>query len=72
MSFMESLGKAAGRAAKSAYDGLEAKYENIQKYKERNSNLSDEELFKKAKRSSGDEKLACMQLLKERGYGNQD
>lgn len=70
MSFWESLGKLAGSAAGAAANGIQDKYEHVQRFKDRNDHLSDEDLIKKFKYSTGDEKFACGLLLKERGYGN--
>lgn len=70
MSFLKKLGSFAGEIAGSAYNDLQEKCERIQKYKNRYSCLSDEELFAKMKRAQGEEKMACVKLLEERGYGN--
>ncbi|PPK77517.1 hypothetical protein BXY41_11656 [Lacrimispora xylanisolvens] len=70
MSFFESLGKVVGSVAGAACDELQAKNERIQNYKDRHDRLDDESLINKTKSSHGDEKIACMMLLKERGYGN--
>lgn len=67
MGFLDSVGKIAG----SAMNSMQEKMERIERYKERYDSLSDEELFRKMKSSSGDAKMACIALLKERGYGNQ-
>ena len=46
-----------------------AKIERYEEYKKKISELDDELLIKKYKTSTGDEKRACMEILKERGYG---
>lgn len=70
MSFLKSVGSFMADTGKSMVNEAMKKQERIQRQMERLDNLSDEELFKKMKSSSNDEvKLACIQLLKERGYG---
>ncbi len=51
--------------ARTKYD---EKVENIEKYKERYERLDDETLFRRWRSASGDEKIACEMLLKDRGY----
>ena len=41
----------------------------IDSYKEEMDGLTDDELLRRYKRSSGDRKLACAMLLRERGHG---
>ena len=43
-------------------------YEQLNYYMERYSDLSDEDLQRKFHRSHGVEKVACANLLKQRGY----
>jgi hypothetical protein len=70
MGFLDNLGNMAGKAAKSVIDDTNKRVENIQKYKAMYEDYDDSKLISKYKSSSGDEKMACGQLLKERGYGN--
>ncbi len=53
-------------------EGLEKKEEEIRKLRERYERYDDEHLFRTLKNSSGMTRLVVMQILKERGYGNQD
>lgn len=64
MSFWDSVkgaAQAAGSYAKSQLD-------EVEEYKARYESLSDEAIFRKFQNSSGARKLACAQLLKERGF----
>ena len=69
MSFLKSVGNFVSDAAKEAANDVMRKQESIQRHMERLERLSDEELIRKMNSSSGEIKLACIQLLKERGYG---
>ena len=46
--------------------------EGIEELKESFDELDDEQLIRRYKSSSGNVKLACLMLLKERGYGNNE
>ena len=50
---------------------MQAKMERIERYKEQYDRLDDEHLIRKYKSSTGEQKMACAMLLKERGYGSQ-
>ena len=69
MSFLKSVGNFVSDAAKEAVNDAMRKQESVQRHMERLERLSDEELIRKMNSSSGEIKLACIQLLKERGYG---
>lgn len=69
MSFLKSVGSFAADVGKAAVRDTMQKAERIQAYMDRFDSLSDEQLMKKMKSSSGEAKLACIQLLKNRGYG---
>lgn len=56
-------------AAKSVADSAKQKVERINMYKERYDTLDDAALIKKFKSSSGEQRMACAMLLRERGYG---
>lgn len=56
-------------AAKSVADSAKQKVERINMYKERYDTLDDAALIKKFKNSSGEQRMACIMLLRERGYG---
>lgn len=66
MGFLDGLAK----AGKAAYDVTASKMERVQEYKYEYASLSDEQLMRKYKSSTGERKYACAMLLKERGYGN--
>lgn len=53
-------------------EDVEKKKENIQSYKEQYKRFDDERLLREYKRSSGERRIACAMLLKERGYRNID
>lgn len=72
MSFGDFAKKAAqlgASAAKSVADSAKQKVERINMYKERYDVLDDAALIKKFKSSSGEQRMACAMLLRERGYG---
>ena len=50
-------------------NGIVTKIERYEKYKENFSEFDDKRLIKRYRTSTGDEKRACMEILKERGYG---
>lgn len=60
----------AKKAGQLGYQALQEKRERIEQYKARYDRLDDQALYKKWKSSSGDAKLACLFLLKERGLLN--
>lgn len=55
-------------AAQSAGSYAKSQVEDLQSYKDEYCMLSDKKLYRKMQNSSGAKKLACLQLLKERGY----
>lgn len=64
MSFWDAVkdvAKATGSYAKSQLN-------EVQEYKERYESLDDDALYRRFKNSSGAKKMACLQLLKERGF----
>lgn len=65
MGLLTSLGKYV-------ISDMEKKMERMEYYKEKYDRLDDKELYRKMQSSSGDVKLACAALLKERGYGRQE
>ena len=58
------------KAGEMGYQAVQEKRERIEHYKERYDRLDDKALYQKWKTSTGDAKLACVFLLKERGYIN--
>lgn len=58
----------AKKVAKSAGSYAQSQINEMQEYKEKYDSLSDEQIFKKYMNSSGARKMACYQLLKERGF----
>ena len=58
------------KAGQMGAQAIQEKQANIERYKLRYERLDDESLIQKYKSSTGDARLACMLLLKERGYGN--
>ena len=58
------------KAGEMGYQAVREKGERIEHYKERYDRLDDKALYQKWKTSHGDVQLACMFLLKERGYIN--
>lgn len=59
------------KAGKLGYQALQEKQENIEHYKARYDRLDDQALYRKWKSSTGDARLACLFLLKERGLLDQ-
>lgn len=59
-------------AGKAILDNAKERQEKILHYKEMFADYDDQSLFRKYKSSTGEMKLACAMLLKERGYGNQN
>ncbi|KSV59507.1 hypothetical protein [Acetivibrio ethanolgignens] len=70
MSFFNSMGKVAVACGKHIIEDAEKRNKRILKYKDRNNKYDDQKLMEKYRHSSGEEKIACAMLLKERGYGN--
>lgn len=70
MGFWDKLGEIAGESLKSSVDEMKKKRARIERYKERYDSYDDHSLIEKYKSSSGEEKIACGMLLKERGYGD--
>lgn len=75
MSLFDNLKKGAKVVGQAAVEQYQKDAKNIQKmkvdaeeYEERFSSLSDEELLRKIKTVSGARKVACIRLLKARGY----
>lgn len=68
MSFLKSVGSFMVDAGKGAVREAMMKQERVQNYMERFESLSDEQLLNKMKTSNDEVKLACIQLLKDRGY----
>lgn len=60
----------AKKAGQLGYEALQEKRERIEQYKIRYDRLDDEALYRRWKSSTGDAKLACLFLLKERGLLN--
>lgn len=60
----------AKKAGQLGYEALQEKRERIEQYKIRYDLLDDEALYRRWKSSTGDAKLACLFLLKERGLLN--
>lgn len=48
---------------------MQDKQEKVLKYKDKYEMYDDEQLFKMYKTTTGDAKLACAWILRERGYG---
>jgi len=71
MGFWKSVGKIVETTAKAVVDKAKEKSEELRKEKSKISNYSDERLIKSLKSTSGIKKMAVIQTLKERGYGNQ-
>lgn len=65
MGFLDTLGRLGG----AAMEKLEKRCQEIERYREEYRNLSDEALRKKIKHTSGAEQVACAELLRKRGYG---
>lgn len=59
--FAKDAARMAGQHAKSQIN-------EMQEYKEQYEDLDDDALFRKFRNSSGARKMACYQLLKERGF----
>ena len=60
---------AGAKAAKERINEMGERMDCIESYKEEMDGLTDDELLRRYKRSSGDRKLACAMLLRERGHG---
>ena len=77
MSFLDGLKKGAAVVGHMVWEQIQADFSKIQKmradidlYQEKYEPLSDKELLKKFKNSTGAQKIACGRLLKARGYGS--
>lgn len=57
---------------KTIFNNFRVSVERQAAYAREYNDLSDEELFRIGKRGNNDQKLACIRLLKERGYGKSD
>ena len=55
-------------AAKTAGNYAQSQLGEVQNYKEQYDRLDDDALFRKFRNASGARKIACYQLLKERGF----
>ena len=69
MNFNDFAQKVIG-AAEAIGENMQRRAELIESYKNRYSQLSDEELIRKYKSCTREAKMACRLLLEERGYGN--
>jgi len=69
--FAKKAAKAGLGAVQAGADAMQAKMERIERYKEQYDRLDDKHLIRKYKSSTGEQKMACAMLLKERGYGSQ-
>ena len=49
-------------------EGMNAQQERVRSYKAKYENYSDDELIRRYKSASGEAKMACASLLRERGY----
>ena len=73
MDFKSFLGKAAKvgmDVVQTTAEQAQAKMQRVERYKAQFESLDDRELIRKYKTTSGEQKMACAMLLKERGYGN--
>ena len=68
MSFWDGV-KVVGNAI---LESVQNQQESIMHYKELCDRYDDERLLKQYKSSTGDRKIACGMLLRERGYGKSD
>lgn len=70
MGFMDKFGEYAGKAVRASNEMLQEKARRIERYKQDYDRYDDRKLMQEMKRTTDVEKrLACAQLLKERGYG---
>jgi hypothetical protein len=67
MSIWDGIKSAGGAIVGS----LQEKQRKINELKERYAYLSDEQLIRKYKNSTGDVKVACLYLIRERGIADQ-
>ena len=71
MSFLKSVGSFVADVGKEAVRDTMRKTERVQEYMYKFEDMSDEQLMKRMKTSSNIEiKMACQNLLRQRGYGN--
>ncbi|WP_295735223.1 hypothetical protein [uncultured Oscillibacter sp.] len=75
MSFFDSLkkgavivGQAVGEQIQSDFTKMQKMKSDVDFYQQKFESLSDEELLRKFRSSSGSRKIACGRLLKARGY----
>ena len=61
----------ARRIRDTLLDALQKNADQIEKFKDQYRRLDDKQLMEKYRNTSGIRKLACIQLLNERGYRNQ-
>lgn len=64
MGFKELLGS----GLRSGYNAIKEKNEKILEYKSKLERYDDERLMKEFQRCSGEKRMACVFLLKDRGY----
>lgn len=69
-SFVSKAAKVGIDVVQTTAENAKAKMERIESYKARFESLDDRELMRKYKSTSGEQRMACAMLLKERGYGN--
>lgn len=69
-SFVRKAAKVGMDVVQTTAENAKAKMERIESYKARFESLDDRELMRKYKSTSGEQRMACAMLLKERGYGN--
>lgn len=72
MGFWEKVGEGAGKVASGVAQHVQEESERYERYLERYERYSDEDLKKKARNTSSTklERLAAIQVLNDRGYGN--
>ena len=69
-SFVSKAAKVGIDVVQTTAENAKAKMERIESYKARFESLDDRERMRKYKSTSGEQRMACAMLLKERGYGN--
>lgn len=75
MDFLNSLkkgiivvGQVVGEQIQSDFTKIQKMKRDVDLYQQKFESLSDEELLRKFRSSSGSQKIACGRLLKARGY----
>ncbi len=68
MDFLQGLGKGLGKVAGAAMDEVRKKAANLQKEVDRMERYDDDKLLRKLRTASGDQYLAILKVLKDRGY----